>query len=362
MRDAKSGSGIPKSKAIRPFVVRVVALGAATILASGLLALPVATTASPAPRTAASAGHLHLQSGDARASAGDTCPNGSWPAQVTGVPNMNPGMPQGFYIGVDANGVFSLESTHNQSNPSVYYHFSGTVTTDGSFDDVSALKLEKGDTYSVSTDKHTLTFDFDNGGGVDGLSFLPTCGSTITFDLGIKDAPAATSRIHVGVPGTNPSSNPFTFTRNNQICGSQQVQSSGPVSATLTDTASDGTDCKDYSTFTSTSGADGQDQTLSFDASASAGNIPLTITIPWAPQTECQPAAPTATDPLPECAPTQVSFDGVTFTDQTFCASASPGVLCTTNKTYNYVLVDGVTETQITETWVGDVDCCYWAT
>jgi hypothetical protein len=22
--------------------------------------------------------------------------------------------------------------------------------------------------------------------------------------------------------------------------------------------------------------------------------------------------------------------------------------------------VDGVTETQITEIWLGDVDCCYW--
>jgi hypothetical protein len=150
-----------------------------------------------------------------------------------------------------------------------------------------------------------------------------------------------------------------TFTLTNQICGSQQIQSQGPVTATLADTAPTGTECKNYTTFTSTSGAGGQNQELSFN-SFSSGNIPLTITIPWAPQPECQPAQPTETDPLPECAPTQVSFDGVTFTDQTFCASASPGTLCTTSKTYNYIVVNGVTETQITENWVGDVDCCYW--
>ena len=150
-----------------------------------------------------------------------------------------------------------------------------------------------------------------------------------------------------------------TFTMTNQICGSQQIQSNGPVTATLTDTAPTGTECKNYTTFNSTVSGNGQDQTLSFNAYAS-GNIPLAMTIPWAPQAECQPGTPTEEDPLPECAPTQVSYDGTTFTDQTYCASASPGILCTTNKTYNYIVVNGVTETQITENWVGDVDCCYW--
>jgi hypothetical protein len=361
MRCGSRDSSPSKPDSRRPLLGRFIALAAAMVLVSGLLSLPVATMASQAQSFAPSVSHFHSPAGKARSSSGDGCPSGSWPTQVTGVPNVNPGMNQGFYIGVNANGLFSLVSTHPKSTPRVYYHFSGTVTTDGSFDDVSAIQLEKGDTYSVSADTHTLTFDFNNGGDLDGLSFLPMCGSTITFGLAIKGASAPTSRINVGMPSTNPSSDPFTFTRNSQICGSQQVQSSGPVTATLTDTATTGTDCKDYSGFTSTGGADGQDQTLSFNAATSAGNIPLTITIPWAPETECQPSEPTASDPLPECAPTQVSLDGVTFTDQTFCASASPGTLCTTNKSYNYVLVDGVTETQITETWVGDVDCCYWA-
>ncbi len=172
------------------------------------------------------------------------------------------------------------------------------------------------------------------------------------FDtLEVRDLTANTSISVVGPEST--------FTMTNQICGQQQIQSQGPVTATLTDTAPTGTECKNYTTFTSTTGGSGQNQTLSFN-SFSEGNIPLSFTIPWAPQTECQPGSPTEEDPLPQCPVTQVSLDGVTFTDETFCASPSPGTLCATSKTYNYVVVDGVTETQITETWVGDVDCCYW--
>ena len=141
------------------------------------------------------------------------CDDGDWPRQVTGVPIAHPSMPQGFYIGANAGGVFSLLAAHRQVNPRDFYRFSGTVSTDGLFENVTPIMLEKRDTYSVSPDQHTLTFSFDNAGALDGLSFIPMCGSTITFNLSIKGVPAATSRINLGTPSTNPSSNPFTFTR-----------------------------------------------------------------------------------------------------------------------------------------------------
>jgi hypothetical protein len=75
--------------------------------------------------------------------------------------------------------------------------------------------LEKRDSYSVSSYLHTLTFNFDNGGGIDGLSFVAMCGSTITFNLDYKGASAPTSLINLGTPSTNPNGNPFTFTRSN---------------------------------------------------------------------------------------------------------------------------------------------------
>jgi hypothetical protein len=145
-----------------------------------------------------------------------------------------------------------------------------------------------------------------------------------------------------------------TFTLANQICGTQQIQSSGPITATLTDDAPAGTGCKSYSTFGSS--ITGSTQNVTFNA-FSSGAVHFTVTIPWAPETECQPGTPTAANPMPECAPTQVTIDGVNFSDQTYCPAASAAQpTCTTNKTYNYVAVGGTPKTQINETWDSLVD------
>ena len=142
-----------------------------------------------------------------------SCDSGAWPAQVTGVPTVKANMPRGFYIGVNANGDFALKVTHVLHHPLNFVHFTGTITTDGSLSNVEAIMLEKADMYTVSTDKHTLKFDFRNVGFIDGISFVPMCGSTITFNLSIDGVAAPTSTINLGVPSTNPSTNPFTFTR-----------------------------------------------------------------------------------------------------------------------------------------------------
>jgi hypothetical protein len=73
--------------------------------------------------------------------------------------------------------------------------------------------LEKHDQYSVSGDLHTLTFAFRNWGFIDGVSFTPTCGSMLTLQLNIQGTTAKTTTIHLGVPSSNPSTNPVTFTR-----------------------------------------------------------------------------------------------------------------------------------------------------
>jgi hypothetical protein len=143
------------------------------------------------------------------------CDSGSWPAQITGVTPVFPNMTRGFYIGANAGGTFYLEASHHQTIPRVFDRFSGTVTTDGSFENVNAIMLERRDSYSVSPDGHTLSFSFEDGGDIDGVSFVASCGSTITFNLNFNGASAPTSIINLGMPSTNPSGNPFTFTRSN---------------------------------------------------------------------------------------------------------------------------------------------------
>jgi hypothetical protein len=178
------------------------------------------------------------------------------------------------------------------------------------------------------------------------------------------------------------------FTLGSVVCGQQTIQSTGPVSATLTVNAAPSV-CKSYTSFSSGPNASGQ-ESLMFNG-FSAGAIPFTVNITWPAVPLCQPYDPTTNHPdpnsvpvpaaqtLPTCAPHEFSFDNVTYYDQAYCQTPQPpgpGIvpeqeLCTANKSYNNVTVnpDGsvtpiVTAsnapgTQITETWVGDID--WWA-
>ncbi len=172
-----------------------------------------------------------------------------------------------------------------------------------------------------------------------------------------------------------------TFTLAPQVCGGGSVTtpSGSPVAATLD--IAPGAGCESYTNFSSNG------NTLTYDEYSGGTPQPFTVTINWAPVPECQPYGddnhPDSTSTpipasltLPTCAPTEFSFDGTTYYDQTYCAGAqAPGAgvlpeqsLCTTNKSYNnltptgspYVVPNGSggTEdgTQITETWSGDSD------
>ncbi len=157
----------------------------------------------------------------------------------------------------------------------------------------------------------------------------------------------------VSVVGTS------TFTLAPQVCGGQSITSSGPVNATLHIANAGG--CQSYTNFSSSTSSSGT--LLTYDEYSPGTSVPYSFVIPWSNQPECQPgndpSANNPSSPLPPCAPTQISLDGVTYSDQKYCAVAtSADPLCTVTKAYNYVLgSDGVTTyTQITETWSGLVD------
>jgi Putative Ig domain len=68
-----------------------------------------------------------------------------------------------------------------------------------------------------------------------------------------------------------------------------------------------------------------------------------------------------------QCAPTQISYDGVTFSNALFCTSAAAEVAalgepagtelwCITSDQFNYVTVNGAEVTQISQTWSGQGD------
>jgi len=177
--------------------------------------------------------------------------------------------------------------------------------------------------------------------------------ATVPFDtLEVQDL---TVNSAVSVVGTS------TFTLANQVCGGGSVTATGSVAATLS-VPSTATGCESYSTFSSLTDPTTGQTSLIFNAHSSTPQTSFTVNVPWNPQPACQPGQPTSdttVNPLPTCAPTLVSLDGVTYSDQTYCShptTANP--LCTQNKVYNYIQdpTTNAEETQISETWVGFQD------
>ncbi len=155
------------------------------------------------------------------------------------------------------------------------------------------------------------------------------------------------------------------FTLANEICGGQTINTastdgsatSGQVSVSLT-LLGPNTTCKWYTDFQSSANdvepATGTTKSIVFDSQALNGTQ-FTVTIDWGNETFCRPDS----DGAPACPPTLVSFDGVNFSPQTYCSVATAAdPLCTTAKNFNYVTINNVTYTHVTETWSGIND---WA-
>lgn len=183
-----------------------------------------------------------------------------------------------------------------------------------------------------------------------------TCtGTAASVPFDTVELQVLTVNAAVSVVGTS------TFTLADQVCGGGSVTSTGSVAATLS-VPSTATGCESYSAFSSVTDPTTGQTNLLFNAHSSTPQTPFSVQIPWNPQPACQPGQPASdptVNPLPTCAPTLVSLDGVTYSDQTYCShptTADP--LCTQNKVYNNIQdpTSGAEETQITETWVGFQD------
>jgi len=106
-----------------------------------------------------------------------TCDEGRWPASVQGVPtNLVAGARGGDYLWHDATG-WHLRVTH-QGTTAV--RFSGTITANEPLA-VVGVRLERGDTFSLSPDHRTVTYRFINHGRIDGLDIRTACASRIGF-------------------------------------------------------------------------------------------------------------------------------------------------------------------------------------
>jgi hypothetical protein len=158
-----------------------------------------------------------------------------------------------------------------------------------------------------------------------------------------------------------------TFVMAPQICGGAQAVTSsndptyGTVKFTVTDKAAPAT-CKSYVGFGTDTMPGQQHLKDAYFNTFGAQGQPFGFQLDWGLLPYCTPT-PTSTlnpdgTPVPQCEPTQYSIDGgQSWVNQTYCPNATAAQpICTTSKSYTYVTVNGVTYTDIMETWDGLID------
>ena len=137
------------------------------------------------------------------------CPDGHWPASVQGRPvQFHAGATGGDYIWHDSNG-WHVRATHHGSNHVV---FTGRIVSSAPLDAVP-VKLEKNDVVTVSADKKTITYRFNNYGAIDGFDFRTSCAKHLTISGRMGAFRLPTGRIWLGHYGRHPLENPFVVIR-----------------------------------------------------------------------------------------------------------------------------------------------------
>lgn len=137
-----------------------------------------------------------------------TC-DGHWPAAAQGKPaTFVSGGRAGDYIWHNARG-WHLRVTKVSSARAV---FTGRIRSDKPIT-VTGVLLEKGDSFTLSADKLTLTYRFVNHGRVDGLDFTTACAERLVIGGSMNGVKLPISRIWVGARGLHPLQNPFVIRR-----------------------------------------------------------------------------------------------------------------------------------------------------
>jgi hypothetical protein len=136
--------------------------------------------------------------------------DGRWPAYANGKPaGIDPHTTGAIYQWHDKDG-WHVRVTHKTNNKRT---FSGQITTGGKLVHVKPVRLEKGDKWVVSADKHSVSFLFKNYGWIDGLNFMTACAPSLSFGYQSDGKTSSPSRIVIGKDATHPTSNPFVISR-----------------------------------------------------------------------------------------------------------------------------------------------------
>ena len=137
------------------------------------------------------------------------CAARHYPPVVGDKPCFPPGAQRRAWAAASVIGL-ALGATHKTTN---LKSFNGQITTTGTFGAAKPVRLEKADSFAVSSDRHSLTFLFKNHGYIDGVDFRTRCAPSIKFAFQSDGKTTPTSRIVIGRHSVHPKHNPFTINR-----------------------------------------------------------------------------------------------------------------------------------------------------
>lgn len=128
-----------------------------------------------------------------------------WDNRIQGMPrSFEAGGHGGYYFWIDDQG-FHLWTTDPENIDS---HYTGTLTTDGSFEAVSLEKPEGDDSVS-GQGSGTLSFDLHTQSGIDGINFSVDGATKITLELLRDGHRVSVDNIFLGEDGVHPAHNPM---------------------------------------------------------------------------------------------------------------------------------------------------------
>lgn len=127
-------------------------------------------------------------------------------SRVEGAPTLTEDSPPGYYIWHTEDG-FHLR-THG---PKAQHDFDAVLRTNGTFENVSVVKLEADDSVNVVDGGHKMIIHFRTFDLTDGVNFTISNGEKLRLNLKLDDRPASTSEMFLGEKGVHPKHNPFTI-------------------------------------------------------------------------------------------------------------------------------------------------------
>ena len=129
------------------------------------------------------------------------------PETAVGTPDVDGG-PTGWYL-FRGNGDDGIHlHTHG---PGAEHDFIGILRTSGTFDNVTPVRLERGDNVQVLDGGHELAIHFHTYDYTDGVDFVIRGGERLRLNLELDGQETPTSEIYLGEDLHNPAHDPFTF-------------------------------------------------------------------------------------------------------------------------------------------------------